>query len=268
LKNNRNKLIDADNHIDGIARKCGRNLSFDLKNSEIKSSNSIEEDFCKYKLNNTLVSSNHDKLRRTYEEKLLTQLNFEQKRFIIDYQTASTLCYFESTVKRKCIMKNSQKPHFSQWHSYWLQLVGNVLVYYSSKINLLPSNLISSSTTLATNNNNLTSSCNSVNSDSIVCNEQYYINQQSERINYHKDPCKMHPIANWMVVALFQDDCSLLSSNQHHHQANSSSNSSNCSNTSRESSNHSTNASSSLRTTCISVQKKRFDIQLNDLNNG
>ena len=248
-------------------------------------------------MNNTLVSdnnasssviynnnTNHDKLKRTYEEKLLTQLNLEQKRYIIDYQTASTLCYFESTVKRKCIMKNSQKPHFSQWHSYWLQLVGNVLVYYSSKINLLPSTLISSSSTstqlnnnnnTATNNTNLTSSCNSVNSDSIVCNEQYYINQQSERKNYHKDPCKMHPIANWMVVALFQDDCSLLSANNpnhHHHHPHphnsSNSNSSNCSNTSRESSNHSTNASSSLRTTCISGQKKRFDIQLNDLNNG
>ena len=300
LKNRNNKLnIIEDNPnsdcIDG--GKCGRNLSYDLKST---TKTSIEEDFCKYDVklynsnnnNQTLISdtinsknnTNHDKLRRTYEEKLLTQLNFEQKRYIIDYQTASTLCYFESTVKRKCIMKNSQKPHFSQWHSYWLQLVGNVLVYYSSKLSLLPSNLITSSTSsiqvpssnLVTNNN-LTSSCNSVNSDSIVCNEQYYLNQQSERKHYHKDPYKMHPIANWMVVALFQDDCSLLSSNinhnhhhHHHHPHNtSSSNSSNCSNTSREGSNHSTNGSSSLRTTtCISVQKKRFDIQLNDLNNG
>jgi hypothetical protein len=198
---------------------------------------------------------------------LLTQLSHEQKRYIIDYQTASALCYFESKVQRKCIMKNSQKPHFSQWHSYWLQLVGNVLVYYSSKINLLPSTLTNPSINIV-NNTNLASSCNSVNSDSIV-NEQYYQNKQLERRHYHKDPCKMHPIANWMVVALFQDDCSLLSANNpnNNNNNNSSSNSSNCSNTSRDSSNHSSN-NSGVKSTCISVQKKKFDIQLNDLNNG
>ena len=94
-----------------------------------------------------------------------------------------------------------------------------------------------------------------------------YQNQQIERKHYHKDPCKMHPVANWMVVALFQDDCSLLSSNNPNNN-NSSSNSSNCSNTSRDSSNHSGNGSSLKTTSCIGVQKKRFDIQLNDLNNG
>ena len=194
LLKTRSKLLINNNNdlnVDNVdCAKCGggRNLTVEIKNSSINKS--IDDDNCtlniKINNNNTLVpnatikNTNLDKLRRTYEEKLLTQLNNEQKRYIIDYQTASALCYFESTVKRKCIMKNSQKPHFSQWHSYWLQLVGNVLVYYSSKLNLLPSTLTTSSTVTSSStisntnvlNSNLTSSCQSVKSDSI-CNEQY-----------------------------------------------------------------------------------------------
>lgn len=44
------------------------------------------------------------------------------------------LVLFESPVKRKCIIKNSRKPRFSHWKSYWLQLVaGNILIYYPAK---------------------------------------------------------------------------------------------------------------------------------------
>lgn len=310
--------------IETTTNKCGRNLSYDIfstneeqdeidggeffeltsnelsimndKASAIFScdANNINTTITTDSTNLILDASNLnkvgvDKLRRTYEEKLLSQLTNEQKRYIIDYQTASALCFFESAVKRKCIMKNSQKPHFSQWHSYWLQLVGNVLIYYSSKLNLLPtssSSVISSNTSNLNGNNCATltnmpttsvnsknvniltaaSSSNSVNSD---INEQYYYTQQLQldRKLFHKDPSKMHPIANWMVVALFQDDCSLLSATNNHNNT-SSSNSSNFSNNSRNSSNNSTHASSSSKTTCISVSKKKYDIQLNDLTNG
>jgi hypothetical protein len=44
------------------------------------------------------------------------------------------LILFESPVKRKCIIKNFRKPRFSQWKSYWLQLIGgNLLIYYPIK---------------------------------------------------------------------------------------------------------------------------------------
>jgi hypothetical protein len=49
-------------------------------------------------------------------------------------QFSGSVIMFESPVRRKCIMKNSRKPRFSQWKSYWMQLIGgNLLIYYPMK---------------------------------------------------------------------------------------------------------------------------------------
>jgi len=49
-------------------------------------------------------------------------------------QQMGSLIMFESPIKRKCLMKNSRKPRFSHWKSYWLQLIGgNLLIYYPVK---------------------------------------------------------------------------------------------------------------------------------------
>jgi hypothetical protein len=207
------------------------------------------------------VLINNERLRKSYEENLFnnSQLPMEQKRYIVEYPTAAALIFYEIPVKRKCIMKNGVKPHFSQWHSYWCQLVGNVLIYYSSKLSLLPA-----STTTHTNTeqpsqhqqSKTTPACSSSSINSDCMRECVTV----ERKNYHKDPCKMHTIANWMVVALFQvDDLSQSTGNVGN--TPSPSNYSSCSNSS-------TCSSDSAKTTCIGVKRKKYDVQLTDLNNG
>ncbi|KAI5641330.1 rasGEF domain-containing protein [Phthorimaea operculella] len=42
-------------------------------------------------------------------------------------------CDFEGFVRRKTILKEGRKISLSSWQRYWLQLVANVLVFYSSK---------------------------------------------------------------------------------------------------------------------------------------
>jgi hypothetical protein len=62
---------------------------------------------------------------------------------------------------------------------------------------------------------------------------------KSRKASYQKNPCKMHQISNWMVVNLFQDlEYEILQSGLQNHNHN----------------NHNNN--------------NKFDIQLNDLNNG
>ena len=68
-------------------------------------------------------------------------------------------------------------------------------------------------------------------SESNAASNNSMLQQQHRKTNFHKNPCKMHPIANWMVVNLFQDK-----------------------------ENEILNA--------INVNHTKFDIQLNDLNNG
>ena len=52
----------------------------------------------------------------------------------LEQQFGGSVIMFESPVRRKCIMKSSRKPRFSQWKSYWLQLIGgNLLIYYPMK---------------------------------------------------------------------------------------------------------------------------------------
>jgi len=212
-----------------------------------------------------------ERLRKFYEDKFWSTLGVEEKRLCVDFHTASDLIFFESAIKRKCIIKNKTKPTFTQWHSYWLQLVGNVMVYYNSKMNLLPhksTNASSSSSAM-----NPSSSCNSINSD---CFNEYI---QSERKHFHKDPSKAHSVANWMVIALFHDE---VGSNNNSSASNSSSNSSKSSqfNSSFSHTNtpnhqqHNTTLTnspappSSKPTSCIGVSRKKYDIKIIDLSTG
>ena len=152
----------------------------------------------------------------------------------------TSIIQFESPVKRKCIIKNYRKPRFSQWKSYWMQLVGgNLLIYYPAKTlvfnrgeaasnqrrnstnsNEFYTDSVSSAITAAaataapttTNNNNTDSGVIFANEQSIIDEElkqqqtqQLQSQLQAKKIFFHKNPCKMHPIASWMVVNLYQD---------------------------------------------------------------
>lgn len=199
---------------------------------------------------------------------------------------AVSLIQFESPIKRKCIIKNYRKPKFNQWKSYWLQLVGgNLLIYYPQKTIMFRSSSTSSAhepspdvvvpassplthqePTSTDNVNNLTVNNRVLSSSSA---HQLLVNQQQKQ-NYHKNPCKMHQIANWMVVNLYQDlENELIS------QAGGTSpimtdrtlsNSSiNNGNNNQNSTNSNSNSSSSISN---NTGGNKFDIQLNDLNNG
>ncbi|OWR53177.1 ras-specific guanine nucleotide-releasing factor RalGPS1-like isoform X1 [Danaus plexippus] len=45
----------------------------------------------------------------------------------------SVECEFQSYVRRKTIIKDGRKISLSSWQRYWLQISGNVLIFYSSK---------------------------------------------------------------------------------------------------------------------------------------
>ncbi len=174
---------------------------------------------------NTSNSNTHT-LHNTNEIQLiLTDLNNQLNN--------SSLIQFESPVKRKCIIKNCRKPRFTQWKSYWLQLVaGNLLIYYPAKTIMFSKSRnyeSSNKNTPIKNMDNQTDVHNQ--SESNAASNNSMLQQQHRKTNFHKNPCKMHPIANWMVVNLFQDK-----------------------------ENEILNA--------INVNHTKFDIQLNDLNNG
>ncbi len=63
---------------------------------------------------------------------------------------------------------------------------------------------------------------------------------QSRKSQFHKNPCKMHPVASWMVVSLFQDQETEIMQQQLSNQT----------------------------ATISHPNHTKFDIQLNDLNNG
>lgn len=132
---------------------------------------------------------------------------------------------FESPVKRKCIMKNFRKPRFSQWKSYWLQLIaGNLLIYYpiksivfnnpGSNSNKTRQNSETSSYIDELISTRVTPENTQDNPDIHQLHQEIQQQQKKERMQsqlqqrkvcYNKNPCKMHPIANWMVVNLFQE---------------------------------------------------------------
>lgn len=165
------------------------------------------------------------------------------------------LVLFESPVKRKCIIKNFRKPRFSQWKPYWLQLIGgNLLVYYPTKsvisFNGLSNNQRRNSTTSNHSyfiadqfqlDQEVKSDIVSIKSDKNQIQSQL----QHQKVLFNKNPCKMHPIASWMVVNLYQDKENELLA-------------------------QSTNINNAQISTLNSSLNKcnKFDIQLNDLNNG
>ena len=197
-------------------------------------------------------------------------------------QTMSII-QFESPIKRKCIIKNFRKPRFTQWKSYWLQLVGgNLLIYYPAKTLTVFNR--SDSMSSSTNNASFQQRRSSVNSnefytDSVsaaitanaantsAANEHVIIDEelkqqqtqqlqqqmQAKKVNYHKNPCKMHPIASWMIVNLYQDKENeiLAALNQ-----------------SMNNGGGANGAASSSSSLPAQLNCAKFDIQLNDLNNG
>lgn len=85
------------------------------------SANGNNEDASSY-----TTTTNHDLSGITNLSHILT---LEQQ-----FSSGSGVIIFESPVRRKCIMKHSKKPRFSQWKNYWLQLIGgNLLIYYPMK---------------------------------------------------------------------------------------------------------------------------------------
>ena len=248
---------------DSSKRKNGRNLIKILneennatKNDNVNSSQSQSQSDLIY-LNNSLLNS------------LLA---------------SSSIILFESPIKRKCIIKNYRKPRFSQWKSYWLQLVGgNLLIYYPSKTIMFnrdtgshsrrnstnnaeqPSaeaQLTNSSTFASTNLNELSTGDESISSlvwqQSAAHTQLLQSSQQSRKVFYHKNPCKMHPIASWMIVNLFQDKEEEILAAQSAAMCDSASANNPASQNSSMSSNGVHNA----------PNHTKFDIQLNDLNNG
>lgn len=186
----------------------------------------------------------------------------------------TSIIQFESPIKRKCIIKNFRKPRFSQWKSYWLQLVGgNLLIYYPAKAlvfarsDSLMSQQQQQRRNSAASNDLYTDSVSAAitaaaaaslatNNEQAIIDEELRQQQtqqlqsqlQGRKVYYHKNPCKMHPIASWMVVNLFQDKenemLSALNSQQ--------------------------TTSNAPVSTSLPPQPNhtKFDIQLNDLNNG
>ena len=248
---------------DSSKRKNGRNLIKILneennatKNDNVNSSQSQSQSDLIY-LNNSLLNS------------LLA---------------SSSIILFESPIKRKCIIKNYRKPRFSQWKSYWLQLVGgNLLIYYPSKTIMFnrdtgshsrrnstnnaeqPSaeaQLTNASTFASTNLNELSTGDESISSlvwqQSAAHTQLLQSSQQSRKVFYHKNPCKMHPIASWMIVNLFQDKEEEILAAQSAAMCDSASANNPASQNSSMSSNGVHNA----------PNHTKFDIQLNDLNNG
>jgi hypothetical protein len=248
---------------DSSKRKNGRNLIKILneennatKNDNVNSSQSQSQSDLIY-LNNSLLNS------------LLA---------------SSSIILFESPIKRKCIIKNYHKPRFSQWKSYWLQLVGgNLLIYYPSKTIMFnrdtgshsrrnstnnaeqPSaeaQLTNASTFASTNLNELSTGDESISSlvwqQSAAHTQLLQSSQQSRKVFYHKNPCKMHPIASWMIVNLFQDKEEEILAAQSAAMCDSASANNPASQNSSMSSNGVHNA----------PNHTKFDIQLNDLNNG
>jgi len=184
------------------------------------------------------------------------------------------LILFESPVKRKCIIKNFRKPRFSQWKSYWLQLIGgNLLIYYPIKTLMFNTSNVNNKSRRSSEQNyyideflthsNESSSQN--NADINLLHQEIQQQQKKElmqtqlqqrKVCYNKNPCKMHPINSWMVVNLFQDkENEIIQAAQQ------------LSSTIASNSTHQTSSSKpNWHLNC--PQYTKFDIQLNDLNNG
>lgn len=140
----------------------------------------------------TPVKNSERSGRNLSSELALDQLDSSETSSIQCTIATGQIIIFESPIKRKCIIKNFRKPRFSQWKSYWLQLVGgNLLIYYPAKSSLMFNKEGRRASVLS--------------GEELNAAEQLKNQVQNRKIFYQKNPCKMHPIASWMVVNLFED---------------------------------------------------------------
>ena len=271
---NRKNLINSDNNNNN-RRLSGRNLAnsfniiesndqhqqLDFTDSKKGNGNGVtpnisSSDLCRFSLIGDVDQQRHP----TEQSSLSSVLYIDQ------HQLQHRMVIFESPVKRKCIIKSLRKPRFSQWKTYWLQLIGgNLLVYY-------PTKSVIASIAGAANQQRRSSTASqqsyfmqqqeqfqldaeirsvdmvSTNSaDQMRC-QQLHAQFKHQKVLFNKNPCKVHAIASWMVVSLFTDKEIELSQMETAQSVLTSNNSSN------------SNTSSS--------KYNKFDIQLNDLNNG
>ena len=219
------------NNNNNLRRLSGRNLakSLDREDNSVNNNNS---DCLDGSTNSNNNNNNSIKSTIDIDTNLLT----------------ASLIQFESPVKRKCIIKNYRKPRFSQWKSYWLQLVGgNLLIYYPSK-KIYFNKADDPNASNSRRNSNLPNDIPQQPPTQELLSQQQY-----RKVNFHKNPVKMHPIANWMVVCLFQDkENEILAAQQQQQQ---------------QQNQQPSQSTLSSNSTPIPEHTK-FDIQLNDLNNG
>jgi hypothetical protein len=219
-------------------------------------------------------------MSNTNDECQSNDINLSNNVLINNLLLQTSIIQFESPIKRKCIIKNFRKPRFSQWKSYWLQLVGgNLLIYYPAKTivfnrgdsmasqrrsstnsNEFYTDSVSSAiTALAATSINTTNELNIIDEELKQQQTQQLQNQlQARKVYYHKNPCKMHPIASWMVVNLYQDKeneilSALVANNANHQQSSVIATAA---------------AAASNMPQPPQLNHTKFDIQLNDLNNG
>jgi hypothetical protein len=260
-------------------RISGRNLTKILNESSSNTANrSAANNLTSSSISNNNNNNNNNNLDTNND---MTASHLILNNMLLLQQQTTSLIQFESPIRRKCIIKSFRKPRFSHWKSYWLQLVGgNLLIYYPAKTIVFASSSSSSTKTIegsassilpmgsarrnSTNSNEYytdsvssaittAAAAASTHSDTIQLDEhsiidadlkqqqthQLQMQLQARKCNYHKNPCKMHPIASWMIVNLYQDK-----------------------------ENEMMAASSSTSSSSSSGGNQKFDIQLNDLNNG
>jgi hypothetical protein len=270
-----------------IVNKIGHSHSVASSNRHAASKTSSSSDIflaLNHNLPNMQLNSNNDECSSytassyTHELSGITNLS---SMLVLEQQLSGAggnLIMFESPVKRKCIMKNSRKPRFSQWKSYWLQLIGgNLLIYYPIKSIVFNTNIASNKNRQSIDQNSYIEDLISNQTENTQDNpdihqlhQEIQQQQKKERLQnqlqlkkccYNKNPCKMHPISNWMVVNLYQDkEIEIIQTAQ---QLSSTINSNYTQNPPINNQNQSTTSS----TNNLNLYTK-FDIQLNDLNNG
>jgi hypothetical protein len=242
------KILSLKKKLNCYSRKNTKDGSVEEKNnlSENIQINEKIGDIAKYSLNT--VNPNNTESFSDINPILFRKDSFvNQKHYdtILDFNVKDPFFFKETPIKRKCVMKSFQKTRFSQWKSYWMQLVGgNLLIFYEAKKVLFYSNryknnscITSTLSEISTNNDSDTTNVNKSKNKSFSppkLNVHIQNYGDSEKCYYQKNPCKIHQISNWMIVNLFDYN--------------------------EKYSYNDNNVHNSMKT--------KYDIQLNDLNNG
>ena len=129
-----------------------------------------------------------------------------------------------------------------------------VTISLSRHFNTLPNVAISSSEASQLPTPSTSSEISSIDQQQLHI-QQLQSQLQCKKVNYHKNPCKMHQIASWMVVNLFQDkENEMIQASKGINHSNGTS--------------HPSNSNNNSSSTTGGQNYSKFDIQLNDLNNG